>query len=200
MTAFRHIWSPLLHWAPPPAQIAIALVILLLLITKVMPGLVNAAGAGLRAAWTPALELLTYPEFLLTTALRRGGRQPLPGTYTYGRMLGALQPAGSRLGGWLATRWSARRPRFPWKSALLVIAVLAACWYAAPKVHAGGPRTMLADVNADDTHVSTWIATGKWTDDPPAACAVLTGKPASAKPKAAKHKTEKHKTTTKKSS
>lgn len=203
MSGFRHVWSPLLHWAPPPVQIAIALVIALLLITKVLPRLVNIVGAALRATWTPLLELLTYPEYLLTSALRRGGRQPLPGTYAYGRVLGGLQPPGSRLGAWLAGCWSARRPRFPWKSALLVIALLVGCWYAAPKVPAGAPKTVLANINTDATHVSSWIATGKWTADPPAACTTVTGKAVTtgkAKPvkkpgkKAAKKKAAKKKT------
>jgi hypothetical protein len=181
MSTFQHIWSPLLHWVPPPFQIGIALLIALLLISKVLPRLINALGAVLRAVWTPLLELLTYPEFLVTTGLRRSGRQPPPGTYAYGRLLGALQPPGSRLGEWLASRWSARRPRFPWKTAFLVIALLAGCWYAAPKVPAGAPKTLLANINTDDTHVSTWIATGKWAPDPPAACTVVKDKAAKAK-------------------
>ena len=186
MSAFRDAWSPLLHWAPPPVQVTIALLIVLLLITKVMPPLVNVAGAALRAVWTPLLELLTYPEFLLTTMLRRSGYQPLPGTYAYGRLLGALQPPGTRLGSWLATRWQGRRLRFPWKSALLITALLAGCWYAAPKVHTGAPKTLLANINTDDTHISTWIATGKWTAAPLAACAPVTSKAAKTKPKASK--------------
>lgn len=177
MSVFRHIWSPLLHWAPAPVQVGIALVIGLLLITKVLPSLINVVGAGLRAVWTPMLELLTYPEFLITSELRRSGHQPLPGTYAYGRLLGALQPVGPRFGGWLASRWSARRPRFPWKSALLVIALLVGCWYAAPKVQATGPRTVLANINTDDTHISTWIATGNWVADPTAACTAAASTP-----------------------
>jgi hypothetical protein len=182
VSAFRDAWSPLLHWAPPPVQVAIALLIVLLLITKVMPRLVNVAGAGLRAVWTPLLELLTYPEFLLTTRLRRSGYQPLPGTYAYGRLLGALQPPGTRLGSWLAARWPGRRPRFPWKTAVLITALLAGCWYAAPKVDTGAPKTLLANINTDDTSVSTWIATGKWTASPAAACTPATTKAAKAKP------------------
>jgi hypothetical protein len=193
MNEFRHMWSSLLGWVPPPVQVAIALVIALLLITKVLPRVINAAGAGLRAVWPPLLGLLTYPEFLLTTSLRRSGHQPMPGTYAYGRILGALEPPGSQLGGWLATRWSARRPRFPWKTALLIIALLAACWYAAPKLPAGGPKTVLADLNTDDTHVSTWIATGKWTTGQPAACPVVTAKAPKAKAKAGKKKPAKKK-------
>jgi hypothetical protein len=187
MSGFRAVWSSLLHWAPPPVQIAIALVIALLVITKVLPSLVNIFGAALHAVWPPLLELLTFPEFLLTSALRRRGHQPLPGTYAYGRVLGGLQPPGSRLGAWLAACWAARRPRFPWKSALLVIAVLLGCWYAAPKVPAGGPKTLLANINSDDTHVSSWIATGKWAAaDPPSACTAVTGKAAASKAKAVK--------------
>jgi len=183
MTAFRHVWVPLLHWVPSPIQIGIALVIGLLLLTKVVPRLINLTGLGLRAVWAPLLELLTYPEFLLTSELRRGGRQPLPGTYAYGRVLGALEPPGTRLGRWLANRWSAHRPRFPWKSAFLVIALLVGCWYAAPKVSAIGPKTVLADVNADDAHIGTWIATGRWTADPSAACTVTDSSNAKTKAK-----------------
>ena len=193
MSVFRNVWSPLLHWVPPPVQIGIALIIALLLITKVLPWLINVVGVGLRAVWTPLLELLTYPEFLVTSGLRRGGYQPLPGTYAYGRLLGGLQRPGSRLGSWLATRWSTRRPRFPWKSAFLVIALFVGCWYAAPKVPVGGPRTVLANINTDDTNISTWIATGKWAAEPPTACTVVTGKAAKTKAKAAKKKQVKKK-------
>ena len=182
MSALRNIWSPLLHWAPPPVQVGIALVIVLMLITKVLPRAVTAAGAGLRATWAPLLELLTYPEFLLTTTLRSGGRRPLPGTYAYGRLLGALQPPGTRFGSWLATRWSSRRPRFPWKTTVLIVALLAGCWYAAPKIRAEEPKALLANINTDDTHISTWIATGKWTANPAAACPTATPKPSTTKP------------------
>jgi len=121
--------------------------------------------------YTPLLELLTYPEFLLTTRLRRSGYQPLPGT---------------RLGSWLASRWPERKPRFPWKTAVLVIALLAGCWYAAPQVHTGAPKTLLANINTDDTSISTWIATGKWAANPAAACTAPAAKPAKAKPAPAK--------------
>ena len=198
MSGFRDVWSTLLHWAPPPVQIAIALVIALLLITKVLPRLINIIGAALHVVWTPLLELLTYPEFLLTSALRRGGYQPLPGTYAYGRLLGGLQPPGSRLGAWLAACWAARRPRFPWKSALLVIALLLGCWYAAPKVPAGGPKTAFADINTDATHISSWIATGKWAADPPTACSAVTGKATKTKAKPVKKKAVKKKASNKK--
>jgi len=93
---------------------------------------------ALQAVWAPLLELLTYPEFLLTTATRRTGRQPLPGTYAYGRTLGTLAPPGTRLGRWLAGR--RKGLRFPWKTTLLIIAVFTACWYAAPKVPPAAPR------------------------------------------------------------
>ena len=111
-------------------------------------------------------ELLTYPEFLITTASRQMSGQPLPGTYAYGRILGTLALPGTRLGGWLASRRKA--VRFPWKTTLLVIAILTSCWYLAPKIPASGAQTVLANVNTDDVHVNTWLTTGRWVPAAPA--------------------------------
>jgi hypothetical protein len=159
---FRDAWGSLLSWVPPPVQAAIALVLALLIITKLAPRIIRGCGIALKAAWAPSLELLTYPEYLLTSAFRRNGRQPPPGAYAYGRLLGALAPPGTRLGQWLAARFP-RKPRFPWKTTLLVIALLTASWYLAPKIPPGTPKTLVAHVNTDDSHVSTWLATGRWT-------------------------------------
>lgn len=138
-----------------------------------LPRLINALGAGLRAVWTPWLELLMYPECLVTSGLRRSGRQPLPGTYGYGRLLGpSSRPApGSASGS--PPAGPPAGPALPWKTAFLVIACSPGCWYAAPRVAAGAPKTLLANINTDDTHVSTWIATGKWAPSPAVACTVL---------------------------
>ena len=162
MSTLRHAWASLLTWLPAPWQAGLALVLALLLLTKLAPRLIRGSGRLLQTEWTPFLELLTYPEYLLTSTFRRYGWQPLPGTYAYGRLLGALALPGTRVGRWLGTRFD-RRPRFPWKTTVLIIAVLAGCWYAAPKVPPGTTRTLLADINTDDIHVNTWLSTGQWT-------------------------------------
>lgn len=165
MSAFRQAWESLLSWVPPPLQVGLASLIALLIITKLAPRIVRFCGMALQAVWAPLLELLTYPEFLLTTAVRRTGRQPLPGTYAYGRTLGTLAPPGTRLGGWLASR--RKGLRFPWKTTLVIVAIFTACWYLAPKVPACGAQTVLTDVNTDDIHVTTWLTTGRWTPGTP---------------------------------
>lgn len=162
MSALWHAWASLLTWLPAPWQAGLALVLALLLVTKLAPRLIRSCGWTLQTGWMPLLELLTYPEYLLTSVFRRYSWQPLPGTYTYGRTLGALAPPGTRLGQWLRGRFQ-RKLRFPWKTTVLVIAVLASCWYAAPRVPPGAAKTLVANVNTDDTHLSTWLSTGQWT-------------------------------------
>ena len=176
MSTFRHAWASLLDWVPPPLQAGLALVIALLIITKLAPRITRGCGTMLKVGWAPSLQLLTYPEYLLTITLRRNGHQPLPGTYAYGRLLGALAPPGTQLGQWMSGRFQ-RKPRFPWKTTILVIALLAGCWYLAPNVPPGTPRTFLANINTDDTHVSTWLATGQWTPAPtPPRCTAITAR------------------------
>ena len=169
MNGIRHAWGSLFSWVPAPLQIGLALVIVLLLVTKLLPRIIRTGGAAMRVAWEPGLELLTYPEFLITAATRRFGQAPILGTYGYGRVLGALAEPGTKLGEWLASR--RKGYRFPWKTALLIVALLTTCWYLAPKVPPGGARTVLSDVNTDDVHLNTWLTTGQWTHDtPPSAC------------------------------
>src|SRR5271165_2028394 len=126
MSTFRQAWDSLLTWVPPPFQAALALIIVLLIITKLLPRVIRGCGIILHAAWTPTLECLTYPEFLITSTFRRHGWRLLPGTYAYGRALGTLAPPGTQLGQWLRSRFT-KRPRFPWKTTVLVAALLAGC-------------------------------------------------------------------------
>jgi hypothetical protein len=164
MSTFRHAWTSLLSWVAAPFQVGLALVIVLLVITKVIPRLIRGGGVILHAGWTPALAFLTYPEFLITSTFRRYEWRLLPGTHAYGRTLGALARLGTRLGQWLRTRFT-KPPRFPWKTSTLVVALLASCWYLAPKVPAGGVRTVLGVVNTDSIHTSSWLATGQWVSN-----------------------------------
>lgn len=170
MSTFRHTWTSLLAWVPPPIQISLALVLLLLIVTKVAPRVIRWSGEFLHNFWTPLIEVLTYPEFLLTTMCRRGGGQLLPGTHAYDRGLGALAHGGTSLGHWARNRFTTM-PRFPWKTALLVIALLAGCWYGAPKVPPGGARTLMGNVNTDTVQLKSWLTTGQWV---PAASTALT--------------------------
>lgn len=188
MSAFRHAWTSLLSWVPPPFQAALALVIVLLIITKIVPRLIRGCGMILHAGWTPALAFLTYPEFLITSSFRSRGWRLLPGTYAYGRALGALAPPGTRLGQWMRSLFT-KPPRFPWKTTILVTALLAGCWYLAPKVPANGVKTVMSDVNTDSIHASSWLATGQWVSDSTSApaCPAAHAKQAQHKQKA-KHK------------
>jgi hypothetical protein len=161
METLRQAWASLLGGVPVPLQDCIALVITLAILTKIAPRVVRGSGQLLRAGSTPLLELLTYPEFLVTTTCRDRGWQLPPGTYAYGQVLGGLSAGGTRLGGWLQERF-ARRPRFPWKTAILITAVLVGCWYLAPKIPASGPRNVMTGVNSDAARVSDWLATGQW--------------------------------------
>lgn len=190
MSAFRQAWESLLSWVPPPLQVGLALALILLIITKLAPRIIRVCGMVLQAAWAPLLEVLTYPEFLLTTAVRRAGRQPLPGTYGYGRALGTLAPPGARLGGWLASR--RKTLRLPWKTTLLIIAIFTTCWYAAPKVPPGGAQTVLTDVNTDDVHVNTWLTTGRWTPGAPVPICIPSPAHATPEPHKKKHKKRRH--------
>ena len=139
MSTLRHAWASLLTWVPPPFQAGLALVIVLLVITKLAPRVIRGCGMILHAGWTPAMEFLTYPEFLITSTFRRHGWRLLPGTYAYGRALGTLAPPGTQLGRWLRSRFT-KPPRFPWKTTIFVITLLAGCWYLAPKAPPGGAR------------------------------------------------------------
>jgi hypothetical protein len=190
MSAFRQAWESLFSWVPPPLQVGLALVIALLIITKLAPRVIRVCGMALRAVWAPLLGALTYPEFLLTTAVRRAGRQPLPGTYAYGRTLGTLAPPGTRLGGWLASRRKALH--FPWIPTLVIIAVLTGCWYLAPKVPSGSAQAILTDVNTSDVHVNTWLTTGQWTPGTPVPTCIPNPAHASTQPHKKKHKKKNH--------
>ena len=189
MSALRQAWESLLNWVPPPLQIGLALVIVLLIITKLAPRIIRICGMALQAVWAPLLEFLTYPEYLLTTATRQLGWQPLPGTYAYGRTLGTLAPPGTRLGRWLASR--RKGLRFPWKTTLAIIALLTTCWYLAPKIPPNGAQAVLTDINTDDVHVNTWLTTGQWTPGTPVPTCIPTAdtKP---QPHKKKHKRRKH--------
>ena len=162
MEVFRQAWASLLTWAPSSLRVALALVIAMLVVTKLAPKVVRGCGTILCAGWTPLMMLLTYPEFLLTSLFRRFEWRLMPGTHAYGTALGALATGGTKLGQWLRSRFKTP-PHFPWKTAVLAVAVLASCWYLAPKIPPGGARTVMGYVNDDVVIVDSWLATGQWT-------------------------------------
>jgi hypothetical protein len=149
-------------WAPSSIRVSLAVVVALALGIKVLPIVARFCGQALGAASIPACELLTYPEFLLTSLSRRIGRRPLPGTFAYGRVLGSVAGTGTWLGRWLSQRFAVS-PRYPKKSVLLVVALVAGCWYLAPQLPLGAFRTTLGRVNDDVVRIDSWLATGKWT-------------------------------------
>lgn len=161
MSISRAAWAALLDWVPPPVQLSIALVLVLIILTKLVPFLLRLAGKGLRLGWSPMLGLLTYPEYLATSMCRRAGQPLLPGTYTYGRVLNALASAGTGLGRWLQERFT-KMLRYPWKTTIFVIALVVGCWYAAPKIPPGEPKTLVGHINTDDVRINSWLATGQW--------------------------------------
>ena len=181
MDLLRQAWASLLTWAPSSVRVALALVVGLLVVTKLAPKVVRGSGAILCAGWTPLMTLFTYPEFLLTSIFRRLGWRLLPGTRAYGRTLGALAAGGANLGQWLRSRFTTA-PHFPWKTTVVAVAVLGSCWYLAPKMPPGGARTVMGHVNDDVVSVDSWLATGQWT---PVANSTLVCRPTTppAKPK-----------------
>jgi hypothetical protein len=161
MGEFREAWTSLLSWLPPPMRVAIAIIITALIVTKLAPRVIRGCGNLLHACWAPLLEILTYPEFLLTSLSRHYGRRPPPGTYSYGRTLGTLAATGTSLGQWLRNRFQAY-PRFPRKTVIFIIAIIVACWYLTPKIPASEPKTVMSHMNNDVVRVDSWVATGRW--------------------------------------
>lgn len=161
MGDFRQAWTSLLSWLPSPIRVAIAIIIAAWIVTKIAPRIVRWLGAVLQSAWTPMVELLTYPEYIFTSLCRRMGRKPVPGTHAYGTALGAIAAGGTRLGQWLRNRFKVY-PRFPLKTIIVIVVALIACWYATPHIPDGGPRKVLGHVNTDVVRLDSWLATGKW--------------------------------------
>jgi len=180
MQPLREAWGSLLVWMPSALRVSLALIVVLMVVTKLLPRLVHGLGALLRSASPPALALLTYPEYLTTTACRQWGWRLPPGTYTYGRGLGALAEAGRSTGTWMQGQLK-KGLRFPWRTTIAVVAVLVGCWYLAPNLPDGKPKASIVDVNDEVVRVDYWLATGRW------AAAANSTLPCSAKAAATTH-------------
>jgi hypothetical protein len=161
MQLFRELWASLLTWMPSPLRVSLALIAVLFVITSLLPRLIRGLGAVMRIGSVPALALLTYPEFIATTACRRLGWRLLPGTYWYSRGLGALATTGIQVGTWMHSK-AKRSLRFPWKTTVAVVVLLSGCWYLAPRLPDGGPKATVNHVNDDLVMVDFWLATGRW--------------------------------------
>lgn len=85
----------------------------------------------------------------------------MPGTHAYGTALGTIAAAGTNLGHWMRNRFKTPL-HFPWKTAVLTVALLASCWYLTPKMPSGAARTVMGHVNDDVVSVDSWLATGQW--------------------------------------
>jgi hypothetical protein len=147
----------------------LALVLLVLVVTKLMPLALRVVGAGLARLWAPTIGLFTYPEYLITTLCRRHGWRLLPGTFEFGRLLGVVAAGGTGCGRCLRTR-CAKPLRYPLKTTALTAGLLAGCWYLAPVIPPGNPQTMLINVNDDVVRVDSWLKTGQWQSAASPAC------------------------------
>ena len=101
MSWLREAWVQLFTWAPPSVRVAAALVVGVAFLVKGAPKVVGLVGLLLRRGSEPAMAVLTYPEYVLTSLFRRMSWPLLPGTYAYGRLLGAVAVAVGALGSML---------------------------------------------------------------------------------------------------
>ena len=179
MSTVQHIWSPLLHWVPPPFQIGIALLITLLLISKVLPRLINALGAVLRAVWTPLSSCSRTPSSWSPAGCGAADASPRrASTPTAGCSGPSSHPApgsasGSPPAGPPAGPASRGRPQ-SWSSR---------CWPGAGTPHQGCRRAEdAARQYQHRRHAHQYLDRHRKVGDrPPAACTVVKGKAAKAK-------------------
>lgn len=73
-------WRTLGAGVPPPVRLALSLLVVVWLATKVGVPLMRFVGGVLRRGSAPVLALLTYPDFACTTLCRRMGWRFMPGT------------------------------------------------------------------------------------------------------------------------
>jgi hypothetical protein len=162
VTSLAHVWTSLLSPVPAPIVVVLAVLAAVGTLTKVVPWGARGLGNAFRAGVAPALLCFTYPEFVVTSLCRRVGLRPLPGSYAYGRGLGALADGGTNAARWLSSRLE-HLPRYPWKTATALFVAIVASWYVVPYLPAGGPKTAILGINSDVHWVDAWLVTGRWS-------------------------------------
>lgn len=176
------IWSQSSAWLAPPLRICLFALVVLAIVTKVLPPVLRHGGRALRSAASPGFMLLTYPEFLLTTAYRRADRRPPAAAFAYGRLLGAAATAVTACGRVLDAAGQ-RHHRFPIRTFVVATALVLAAWYSGHEELPPAVREASAPVRADLAMVDAWLATGAWAPPPSARATWCTPSPPAPKPK-----------------
>jgi len=158
-----------LDWLAAPLRIGLVSVLVLVLAFALGRVLLRFAGGVLARGAVPAAELLTYPEYLITSLCRRLGCRPLPGSYLYGRTLGALAKAAAAVGASLQ-RPGRHRPRLLWMTLVVVIGVMAAAWFTKTESIPTSLRPATAVLRADIARLDGWLITGLWKPAPTIGC------------------------------
>lgn len=166
MDRVRETWGTVMAWAPPPVRLAVFFALALLALLRGLPVVMHLCGAGLRRSGG-MLALLTFPEYLLTTLARRVHRPPLPGTFAYGQLLGAIHQ-GLLGAGTILLRAGRHRVTLRRSMFLLPATLVVTVWYTA----AGLPPGEFGDaVRVARTGLATtdaWLMAGDTS--PPAVC------------------------------
>jgi|SRR3954447_7143273 hypothetical protein len=157
MELFHEAWSGLFSWAPPSVRLGIALALVVLVLTQVLPRLARSVGGLLAAGWTPTVATLTLPEFALTTASRRITGRPIPGAYGYGRFLGSVAEGGRRSGVWLQEHVP-KKLDYPVRTVVALALLIVICWHVAPSYPQSAELSQ--HLNSDLSRVDTWLTTG----------------------------------------
>jgi hypothetical protein len=102
---------------PPELRVAVEVVVVAWLLVRGLPMAVRGASRLVGRAAEPVASLLLLPEYALTSALRRAGLSPVPGTHSFGTGLGQLvsllQSLAIDVRNWLSKPWPV-----PWKLVL----------------------------------------------------------------------------------
>ena len=155
MDILHQEWRSGMVWVPPPVRLVLFIVLVLLLAARGVPLLIRLWAAGLHHSG-PVLEWLTFPEYLATTAARRQERPLLPGTFAYGRLLGAVHRGSLALGGVLLK--AGRRQPALRKSLFVLPAILVlAVWYSAAALPPGEFGDAVRDARSGLATMDLWL-------------------------------------------
>ena len=162
MTELRAAYAALLLWMPASMRVLIVAALTLLIVTKLVPRLLFAAGLLIRKAIPAGCELLLLPEYVATRLTRRFFAKPVPGADVYGQVLGAVAHSAETLGSGVEKIFT-RTFKFPRRTALVGSLVVLILWFWAPSLALPGtPGRLIASWNADIRRIDRWLATGQW--------------------------------------
>jgi len=158
--AVHTLWAQVLNWLAPPLRVGLFLFLASALFVKSGPALLRFAGRTIAVGAIPAVGLLTYPEYLATSLCRRFGWRLLPGTFTYGQLLGTLATGLGRLGLWLRSLGQ-HRLAVPRKTLLVVVGALLAVWFTKAESLPLSLQPTVTAVRADLAQFDCWLVTGQ---------------------------------------